>query len=294
MNYCDDAFEICDAACFPLDESLAHAFSDLTPEERFLRIRTVSSQPAPQGLFTASRDGKLVGAVYSQLRPDKTLLLWPPGTEIDDETLRGALYDRVKRYADQVGAGVMIAFSETRPRKEFEQAGFEYASEMLTLLADEISFPMQWKSDRLSFAIRSAEFAFEEMAPLFERTFEKTRDFPKFLGIVPIESVLRAYSYQPQTWFFVQVEGENAGCLILTDTPEFDQMELTYMGLVPEFRGRKLSLPIVQFALWTARMKGRRMVTVSVDAQNDAAVRAYTRCGFRPWSRKSLYLQRLP
>ena len=290
---------------FPADSStfdaaLSMALTDVGPQERQLRIETVRRQPAAPGLFTVIRNGNLIGAVYSELRPDKTLLLWPPGTlegAMEEGTeVRTALYRRIDRYAKETGAGPILAFVEERPRMELEQAGFEYVSDILTLVANEISFPMETDSGRLLFVAGSSDAVFEEMAPLFERTFEKTNDFPKLVGIAPAAEVLRSYQsgggYRPELWFFAQVGKENVGCLILADHSEFGQLELLYLGILPEHRGRKYAYPLVQHVQQTARRLGRRMVTVAVDSQNQAAIRVYTRCGFTLWSKKSLFFKR--
>jgi len=278
------------------DTVLPLAFADLAPQERTLRIETVSRQQVVPGLFTAIRHGKVVGAVYSELRTNKTLLLWPPGTLEEEVEVRSALYGRIDRYAEETGAGPIIAFVEDRSREELQQAGFEYVSDILTLIADEITFPMEGDSGRLSFVTGAPDTAFEEMLPLFERTFEQTNDFPTLIGFAPAVEVLRSYQtdagYRPELWFFAQADKENIGCLILTDHPEFGQLELLYLGILPEYRGKKYAYSLVQHAQRTARRLGRRMVTVSVDSQNQAALRVYTRCGFRVWNRKELYIKK--
>ena len=287
---------------FPADPgdfatALPLAFADLAPQERALRIETVSRQQASPGLFTAVRSGQIVGAVYSEIKPDKALLVWPPGTLDEDEDMRFALYRRIDRYAEETGAASILAFVEDRPREELEQAGFEYVSDILTLIADEISFPMEADSGRLSFVTGAPDTAFEEMLPVFERTFEQTSDFPALIGFAPAAEVLRAYQadagYRPDLWFFAQADKENIGCLILSDHPEFGQLELLYLGILPEHRGRKYAYSLVQHAQRTARRLGRLMVTVSVDSQNQAALRVYTRCGFRLWNKKGLYTKKL-
>ncbi|MCL2303852.1 MAG: MtaA/CmuA family methyltransferase [Planctomycetaceae bacterium] len=285
---------------FPIPDSLSLAFADLAPQERELRIETVSRQQAAPGLFTVTRNAKIVGAVYSELRSDKTLLLWPPGTLEENTEVRSALYRRIDLYAEETGADPIIAFVEDRPREELEQAGFEYVSNILTLIADEVSFPMvvdsEGDSGRLSFVTGQNDTIFEDMTPLFERTFEQTNDFPTLVGVTPTAEVLRSYQtgagYRPELWFFAQHDTENVGCLILADHPEFGQLELLYLGILPEHRGRKYSYAFVQHAQRIARRLGRRMVTVAVDSQNQAALRVYIRCGFRQWSKKSLFLKK--
>ena len=288
-------FKISTVPSNSLPAALAIVFDDIAPDERLHRVQTVYEQSDVPGLFVAIRRDEIIGAIYSQLRPDKTLLLWPPGLVSEDASVRAALYHRIDHYAEEVGASPIIVFVENRPREELEAAGFEYVSEMLSLVADEVTFPLEWNSGRLSFISGPLESVLENMTPLFERTFEKTNDFPKLVGIVPTASILQSYcedsGYQPELWFHIRENEQEIGCLILADHAEFGQIELVYMGLFPEHRGKKFAVQIVQFTLWIAKQLGRRMVTVSVDAQNPAAVKAYNRCGFRRWNRKCLYVK---
>ena len=293
------SFEITSADSILLDVAFSLAFADVGPQERELRQQSAMRQATAPGLFTAIQDGNLIGAIYSQLHSNKTLLLWPPGTiaetKENEAGIRAALYRRIDLYAKETGADSIIAFVEDRPRKELADAGFEYVSDILTLIVDEIAFPMEAGESGLLFTVRPPDTAFEEMLPLFERTFEQTNDFPTLVNIAPAVEVLRSYQtnagYRPDLWFFVQNGPESIGCLILTDHPEAGQLELTYLGLLPEHRGRKYAYPLVQQAQRTARLLGRRLVSVSVDSKNQAAIHVYTRCGFRPWGKKSLYIK---
>ena len=56
-------------------------------------------------------------------------------------------------------------------------------------------------------------------------------------GVRSIDDVLQGYRatghFDPERWFIVRHQGEEIGCLILTDYPEHATWELIYMGLLP-------------------------------------------------------------
>ncbi|MDR3196473.1 MAG: GNAT family N-acetyltransferase, partial [Planctomycetaceae bacterium] len=94
--------------------------------------------------------------------------------------------------------------------------------------------------------------------------------------------------FLPELWFFVRKENQNIGVLLMTDQPE-EQIELTYMGLIEEVRGRGYSKEIVRFAKRIANLRKRLFLLTSVDEQNINALKTYLSQGFRVWDRKSVY-----
>lgn len=292
-----------------LEAILLLAFSDLAQEERNHRVANVLSQISHdpqmmQGYFTAVEQGRILAAVASQVRSDQTLLLWPVGMIESanlscekQQEIRTALYERVERFAESHDVAIAVAVTEQRTsalRQEFQTLGFDYVSNMLTLFAGERSFPMDLGRNRLSFVPFQLS-DFENMKEVFEQTMIETHDFPQMSGIVSTESILLNYQEQgvfhPELWFFVQVEGKNIGCLLLTDHSNVEQFELSYMGIIPEARGNRYAPQIIQYAFWLARQWKRRLITVSVDSQNEAAVHSYKKCGFRFWNRKSVFVR---
>ncbi len=299
-----------------LEETLRLAFHALGPEERNIRVQGLlelhaQGKLALDGIFCVRRDAQLLGAMFSQARDEKTVLIWPPGIVAGEEPrIRTLLYERMNRHLEQIGAEIAIVFvenGESSADVDLENAGFRHLSDLLYLVAEETVFPMEPGRSLLAFVpLACAELpepgeidipnkAFREMTELVGRTYEGTRDFPELCGVVPTEEILRGYQFEgvvrPELWFSVRFEGKNIGSLILTDQPDMQHLELTYMGIVPEERGKRYAQAIVQYALYTARRLNRRLLIVSVDAQNEAALRAYLRSGFQVWDKKRLFVR---
>lgn len=119
---------------------------------------------------------------------------------------------------------------------------------------------------------------------LIETTYLETRDVPELNGIRSIASTLEGYASildgSPRSWWAVMHLGQPIGCLLLS--PCGSSCELTYLGLVPEHRGRGLSRLIMEHALVWCRSNGIDQMTLAVDTRNVPAIRLYQAYGFIP------------
>ncbi len=127
------------------------------------------------------------------------------------------------------------------------------------------------------------ELSSNQWSQLVERTYVETRDVPELNGLRDIESTLEGYGSTiegvPKTWWAVQCQGVNIGCLLLT--PAATQWcEITYLGLVPEWRGQGLSKVVMNFVRDWAMERGIKGLTLAVDLRNTPAIRLYQSCGF--------------
>ena len=131
-------------------------------------------------------------------------------------------------------------------------------------------------------------------AQLVDATYQDTLDCPAVNGVRSVEDVLQGYQatghFDPQRWFIVRHQGEDVGCLILTDYPELATWELIYVGLVPAARGRGWGLSVVRHALWLCGQASRNRLILAVDAANEPALRIYAAAGFQSWDQKSVYV----
>jgi ribosomal protein S18 acetylase RimI-like enzyme len=130
---------------------------------------------------------------------------------------------------------------------------------------------------------------------VLERTYEGTLDCPRLNGVRAAEDVLATYRsagcFDPATWFLVRSQGKDIGCLLLTDYPQDEQWELTYVGLLKSVRGRGLGRQLVRHAQWLSQQAGRRRLVLSVDAANAPAIGLYASEGFVAWDRRAVYLR---
>jgi GNAT superfamily N-acetyltransferase len=124
----------------------------------------------------------------------------------------------------------------------------------------------------------------DQWQALIETTYSETRDVPELNGIRSISSTLEGYASildgSPRSWWAAMNVGQPIGCLLLS--PCGSCCELTYLGLIPEHRGRGLSRLIMEHALAWSRSNGIDKMTLAVDTRNVPAIRLYQAYGFIP------------
>lgn len=319
-------YQLSHAQSDTLSESLKMGFRHLVAAELDCRVRAMMiqfrlGQLDPAGLLNVHRNGQLVATMFTQYRPDQSLLIWPPGILPKEDTaaVTELLLTGVRNRSHQLAAKTVILLhdqDQSFDKELFAKEGFQYLSDLVYLTAMVGLFPTQPTVNSVAATLRFVPCferalsqrseamepsllppdVFQEMTNLVEATYQETLDFPQLLGDGPTDQILAGYQatgqFRPELWLRVLHQEQTAGVLLLTDNPEDNFVELVYMGLFPEYRRRGLSLPIVHHTLWTARQLGRLFVLVSVDHQNTPAMRSYQRCGFQRCDRKSLYIQR--
>ena len=173
-------------------------------------------------------------------------------------------------------------------------AGFQHVSDLLYLVCLADDFPTHPPCPELQFEPYSPALH-ARFAQLVDATYEDTLDCPAVNGVRDVDDVLQGYRatghFSPKRWFIVRHQGEEIGCLILTDYPEHATWELIYLGLLPAARGRGWGVGIVRHALWLAGQASRNRLVLAVDAANEPALRMYAAAGFQAWDQTSVYIR---
>ena len=124
---------------------------------------------------------------------------------------------------------------------------------------------------------------------LFARTiidsYRQSLDCPALNGLRDVEDVIAGHKasglFDAGAWFVLR-EGERAlGVVLLSETLRSDAMELTYLGLSPEARGRRLGELMIRQALSVAAFRGHARFCLAVDSQNVPALKLYYRHGMQ-------------
>jgi len=284
-----------------LEITLQVAFQHLSSTEFDLRIGTImqryqSGEIDLKGIFQAKHGNALVGALYSQCRPDGSVMLWVPamaqGFPLEP------MYESLSQYCRSQKAFAAVAMADWKQSFD-EQAlcsvgQFRFLSDLIYLAA-EISPNERGKEPyRLQFVPLSeySEDISERLARLVKATYEGSLDFPELMQIAPVEYVLLGYKtgalFRSELWFIIQKEGVDIGVLLLTDaSPE--QFELTYMGLLESARRQGFAREIVRFAREITSREQRLLLLTSVDEKNVPACQSYLSHGFKAWDRKKVY-----
>lgn len=137
------------------------------------------------------------------------------------------------------------------------------------------------RGDRGSLANQKGD-PFEQ---LVEATFAGSLDFPAIAPYQTAPRALRGYreitGHDPDWWFVVRGAGnEGDGCLLLTPKQESQIVEITYMGLIPAVRGKRLGEKLLRWTHQLAKAGGFERITLAVDRANHPARKLYTRNGF--------------
>lgn len=287
-----------------VEEALRLVFGHLDPAEQIPLAASLAEGARGElaelgGLFEARRGRELVGAVWAQLTPGKTAILWPPGlAPAEPEMTRRALLDPAVDYLSRhrvTMAQSLLGAQGDHRAAALVEAGFEPLIDLEYLICLEPEFPNARPLSPLQFEPYQ-ESNSRRLADLVEETYIETCDCPPLCGVRETHDVLQGYQatgvFSPERWWFVRRDNRDVGCLLLTDHPEFDYLELLYMGLIPEARGNGWGVEVVRFAQWQTREADRSRLVLAVDADNGPALASYEACGMLCWDRRGVYWRR--
>ena len=191
-------------------------------------------------------------------------------------------------------AQALLEPEATAKRVLLEHAGFRPLAP-LDYLERDVSFPwaepprpdeVQW----VRYSVQSqAEFAAVVLA-----TYENSLDCPELTGLRPIEDILASHrasgQFDPALWDLARINGETAGCLLLSRVAQAPMVEIVYMGVVAAHRRRGVGKLLLRRALDQCRAIAARRLSVVVDNRNDPARQLYERFAFTPVARRDAYL----
>ena len=129
-------------------------------------------------------------------------------------------------------------------------------------------------------------------------TYQGSRDCPELEDLRDIEDVIRSHQaagkWDYKLWKLLMNQGKSAGVLLLMPLPDAQVMELTYMGLCPPARGKRLGEVLIAEALACASQYQRRFLTLAVDQRNHFAYRLYQKFGFEDILQRTVLINSAP
>lgn len=125
----------------------------------------------------------------------------------------------------------------------------------------------------------------DRLETLLTRSYENTLDCPGLAGLRRTADILDGHlasgSPIPQAWHILRIAGRDAGALLFNRNTEGTTIELVYLGLAPEARGRGLGRALLTFGLSALDDDPARNIVLAVDRANLPASGLYRRLGFR-------------
>ncbi len=252
-----------------------------------------------EGLFTAQRGGRLVGAAWAYSQTGGVGVVWPCRlVSGEGEQTRRFLWRKVEQFlADQQVrlAQCVLHTSDKQDAQAMCDVGYQCAAELEYFVALPDVFPSaQPDAQPLQFEpYRDSQHG--RLAKIVEKTYVGTLDCPLLDELRTTDEVLEGYRSTGQSsarlWRFVTHQGRDIGVLLNAMHPAEKQLELVYMGLAPAARGQHWGRALVQETLWQARTHNAERVIVAADAKNAPALKAYRLAGMHRWARRRIFLK---
>jgi len=249
-------------------------------------------------LLEARREGGVVGAVWGQVAAGRTAVVWPPRLAAGEAetTARRLLEDLDRRLREQGirGAQSPLRLAQGTDATRLARQGYRHVADLLYLVSTLDRFPETEPPSSLQFE-PFRESQSQRLMALIEQSYQQTLDIPALDDVRNTADVLAGYrdtgDSGPQHWLFARRNGQDVGCLLLSDHSRQQQMEVVYMGLTPDARGQRWGLEITRHAQWLTRSAGRTGLVLAVDAANGPAVATYAKQGFVQWDRRHVFLR---
>lgn len=257
--------------------------------ERFIAYAQSSLLDLDQCWAVQNQD-RLAPVCLAVPNPGRAALMFvtPPEEDSAIEDLSRLLIFAVSRMDRKriVLAQVLLSHCEHRMRAAFVRAGFTQLAELSYL---ERKIPPLSRAPRVEL---SDECSIEPLTGANESDFKKallasyegTLDCPGLCGLRSIEDVMAGHQatgvFEPDLWTLVRFRGEPAGVLLLASLPDQGVIELSYLGVGAEFRGRGLGKLLLQHGLRQLAGRAEERITLAVDEANSPALKLYRSRGF--------------
>ncbi len=125
---------------------------------------------------------------------------------------------------------------------------------------------------------------------LIAASYEGSLDCSALAGRRDIDDVIAGHKaageFAPRNWWLLTDAQDLLGCILLARLPQRATMELVYLGVHPEHRGRGIGQALLQRGIETARRHRCDTLTLAVDGKNAPALRLYEAVGFTARERR--------
>ncbi len=251
------------------------------------------------------------GVILVYCQPDDSATIFPPrcdhacpdSSELENLLLQGALRLARERSCEYIQS--LLCCNELAISKLFTRHGIPKIGDLIFMQSprNSVNRPAARStadndaSEAMKLSagipIRLLSIGEEHGSPaleqLIEGTYRDSADFPELVGRKTGRDALRTHRLQgdfdPRFWYWIQHGGDTAGVVLLAHHPRMNQMEITYLGILPEFRRHGLARYAIDSVLSNEDFADRPFF-LGVDARNLPAIKLYDSCGFVPWGRQ--------
>ncbi len=272
---------------------------------------TMAGASVPRGLFVdrlremgydldnvivAERDGKLVGAMFYSPAPDDTVLVARPrlidGLEDEELEVRMVRWMHDRATEDERFFLQSLSTPDDRmTRRVFTRAGFRHGASFLHMRREADPVPERFAplADTVQ-VLTYTDDRHPEFVQALEATYRGSMDCPDIPRHDNLELVLETHklsgTFRPRTWWLARDNTGDIGVVLLNEEPTRSCMDLVYMGVVPDRRGRGWGANLLAEAL--RRLNESDLpgaMELAVDEANRPAIDLYHALGFHVMGR---------
>ena len=269
----------------------------------FIRYTAARGISLTEVWVTTDRAGaRLLWAALPMVSPGRTMLLFAAPAAVSDAAALSAGADVICRHHGARGvqlAQVLLDPADAASADAYAAVAFEPVAELLYLqksVRRSAPTPPTPPGLRLLTYTPATRAAF---ATAILASYQDSLDCPPLNGVRTIDDVIDGHQaageFNAADWFVLLDTASNTpiGVLLLSRTTAGDGMELVYVGLSPEARGRGLGGFLVKLAEARSAVAKVRHLSLAVDAVNGPAIDLYHRHGFAQVTSKRAMMRRL-
>ena len=247
----------------------------------------------------AQRQSHTVGVAWGQTLPGRmsqihNVILAQTETDQTAQYLVNAMDEEFEKQGASFSMMVLEEFP-TRVHQWLETSGYDPLCHVETLCQ-----PLPTTNEPISAVlefISGAENKRAKLISIIEATYQQSLDCPKLQKLRSTDDTLDGYQGQglipTDGWSFVHHGSTIVGCLLMTAFPGENYWELSYLGLLPEARGKGWGTQIVQQACSRATEGGADLLIATVDRANQPALAIYEQLGFTTVDQNEIYAKRI-
>ena len=280
------------------------ALRHVPDDDRFTRVANAlallsAGEIDPAGIFVARTSSGLAGVQVCILLRGSSGLLWLP--QVDPAFSQDGLADRLVQAAlhwlKQRGAKLAQALlhpSDLPDASALLRCGFSHVTDLQYLSHDLTSLPLAPTVHGLRLEPYSAatETAFHQT---LLRTYDGTLDCPELNGVRTIDEIIDGHRAQgiwrAESWWLASLGDAPAGVVLVTELPDGDGWDLSYVGIMPAFRRQGLGRALAIHAMRAVHGWGATQLMLAVDQRNVPAETLYKSLGFCTTGCRSVLLQ---
>ena len=239
-------------------------------------------------LWIAEQGGKPTLAALPVVSPGRTALMFasPPPSSASDAILARVIDAVCHDLRDKKVqlAQVLLDPADEVMQRIYAQVHFNLTAELIYLQGSPprgVELPMLPADFRW---VNYSAATHDLFARMIADSYLQSMDCPALNGLRGMEDVLEGHKasglFNPKHWFLMCEGDRPLGVLILASTGSQNElMELVYLGLHPEARGKKLGEIMMRQAMAIVAAEKHERLSLAVDAQNLPALKLYYRHG---------------